>query len=374
MAITTKTFTTLVSDQVASIQARASQLVNFTIGSVLRALVETNSALALWLQGMIVQLLATTRAATSASSDLDSWMADFGLTRLAAVAAKGNVTFSRFTPTVQAVVPIGSIVQTADGSQLFTVTVDITNAAYSLSLGGYVIAAGVSNVTVPVLANALGYAGNVLANQVTSLSQSITYVDTVSNALQFTAGADAEADAALRARFIAYIASLSRATRSAIGNVISAIQTGISYVIVENLTYAGATQNDYFYVVVDDGSGAPPAPFISAVYAAVDAVRPITSTFNVYSPVVITANIALTTITASGYVHATVNALVQAAIQAYINALPLGATLTNSRLAQVAYDASPAVTNVTGITINGSASDLTSTQVQIIKYGTVTVN
>jgi uncharacterized phage protein gp47/JayE len=88
----------------------------------------------------------------------------------------------------------------------------------------------------------------------------------------------------------------------------------------------------------------------------------------------VTANIAMTTTTAAGYSHATVNALVQAAIQTYVNSLPLGATLTNSRLAQLAYDASPAVMNVTGITINGSASDLTSTTVQIIKAGTVTVN
>ncbi|MBX9901260.1 MAG: baseplate J/gp47 family protein, partial [Burkholderiaceae bacterium] len=200
MPINTKTFTTYVTDQVTSIQARSSQLVNFTIGSVLRALVETNAAIALWFQGMIVALLATTRAATSNSSDLDAWMADFGLTRLPAVAAKGNVTFARFTATAQAVIPIGAVVQTADGSQLFTVVIDVANGAYSAGLGGYVMGIGTTNVTVPVVANVLGSAGNVLANPIKSLTQSITFVDTVTNASHLTAGSYAEADAALRAR------------------------------------------------------------------------------------------------------------------------------------------------------------------------------
>ena len=60
-------------------------------------------------------------------------MADFGLTRLPAVAATGQVTFSRFTNTLQAVVPFGSLVQTADGSQKFTVVTDATNSGYNLA-------------------------------------------------------------------------------------------------------------------------------------------------------------------------------------------------------------------------------------------------
>jgi uncharacterized phage protein gp47/JayE len=373
-SIQQKNFQTLVREQVAAIQGAARVLVDMTVGSILRAVVEANAAVVLWLEGLILQLLATTRAATSNASDLDSWMGDYGLTRLPAVAAKGSVTFSRFTPTAQAVVPVGAVVQTADGTQQYTVTADATNPAYNAGQGGYVLAAGVASVTVPVLANVAAAAGNAAPGAITTIAQAISGVDTVTNALQFTNGADAETDAALRARFIAYVAGLSKATRIAIGNAIAALQTNVSYVIVENLTYAGATQNNYFYIVVDDGSGSPPAGFITAVYNAVDAVRPITSTFNVYAPVVVTANIAMTTTTAAGYSHATVNALVQAAIQTYVNSLPLGATLTNSRLAQLAYDASPAVMNVTGITINGSESDLTSTTVQIIKAGTVTVN
>ena len=71
--------------------------------------------------------------------------------------------------------------------------------------------------------------------------------------------------------------------------------------------------------------------------------------------------------TAAGYTHQAIAVQVQAALVAYINSLPLGAALTYSRLAQVAYDASPAVTNVTNTLLNGSTADLPATSLQVIK-------
>lgn len=133
--ITTQDFTTLVRNQVTAIQGAAKALVDLTVGSILRAIVETNAAVILWLQGLILQLLAITRAATSSGADLDSWVGDFGLTRLAAVAASGQVTFARFTPTQQAVVSVGTTIQTGDGAQQFVVTLDTTNPNYSAGLG-----------------------------------------------------------------------------------------------------------------------------------------------------------------------------------------------------------------------------------------------
>lgn len=374
MAITTKTFTTLVQDQVTAIQASAKALVDLTVGSILRAIVEANASVQLWLQGLILQLLAITRAATSTGADLDSWVADFGLTRTAAVAASGTVTFARFTPTNQALIPIGATVQTGDGSQKYTVVVDTTNGAYSLGLGGYVVGAGVSTLNVPVLASTAGAAGNAQAGQVSTLTSPISGIDTVTNASTFTSGADAETDAALRVRFINYIASLSKATKSAIGNAITSLRAGLSYSFVENLTYGGAAQLGYFYVVVDDGTGAPSGSLLTSVSNAIDAVRPVTSTFGVFAPVVQNATVVMTATIASGYDPVATKALVTAALKTYINSLALGQSLTYSRLAQIAYDASPGVTNVTAVTLNGGTSDLSATVQQVVKWLAVTVN
>lgn len=373
MALSTKDFNSLVQEMVANVQGFAKVLVDLTIGSILRAVVEATGSVVMWLQGLILALLAITRAATSSGSDLDSWMADYGVTRLPANAATGSVTFSRFTPTQQAVVPVGAVVQTSDGSQQYTVNTDTTNPAYNASLGGYVIAAGVSSVAVSVAAVTAGTAANVIAGAISSLAQAIPYVDSVANALAFTNGVDAETDSNFRIRFVSYIQSLSKATKAAIGYAITSLQQGLTYSLLENQTYAGVAQMGNFVVIVDDGTGTPSGTLLSSVANAVDAVRPFTSTFDVHAPVVVNASVAMTCTIASGYDPVATKALVVTALKTYINALTLGQSLAYSRLSQIAYDASPGVTNVTGVTLNSGTSDLTATGLQVIKWLSVTV-
>ena len=64
MQLSLQNFSTLVEGMAASVQGAAS-LLDLTVGSVLRAILEANAAVALWLQWLIVQVLATTRLATS---------------------------------------------------------------------------------------------------------------------------------------------------------------------------------------------------------------------------------------------------------------------------------------------------------------------
>lgn len=372
-APTTLDFTTLVRNQVAAIQAMSATLVNFTIGSILRAIVEANASVALWLQGLILQLLAATRASTAADADLDSWMADFGVSRLAAVAATGSVTFSRYTPTNQTTIPVGTMVQTGDGTEVFAVTADTTNPAFNAGLNAYVVPAATASLTVPVQAQTPGAGGNVSASTITLLSQAVPGIDTVTNAAAFTNGLDQESDSALRVRFVNFINSLSKATKAAIGAAVLNVQQGLSYSITENFDYSGAANTGYFYVVVDDGSGSPSTNLLNSVSNAIDAVRPVGTAFAVFGPSVVTATVAMTITTDVGYTHSAVVSDVQAAIAAYINGLGIGATLRYTRLAQLAYDASPGVINVTAVTLNAGTSDLTATAKQLVRAGTITV-
>ncbi|MGA7584843.1 MAG: baseplate J/gp47 family protein [Rouxiella badensis] len=375
MALNIKTFATLVSDQVTALQGAAAGLVDTAIGSILRSILESNSAVAIWIQQLIVNLLVTTRAATSSGDDLDSWMADFSFTRLAATAATGQVVFSRFTATNQAVIPVGTQVSTTDGSQAYLVTTDTTNAAYDPTLAGYLIAAGVTSVRVPVQAVTAGAAGNALEGTITVISGSVQYVDTVTNPVTFGTGEDAESDTDFRARFVLWIASLSKSTLSAIGYALSSMQNGVTYTLTENQTYSGLSQPGYFYAVVDDGSGAPSSTFLGQAYSAIDAVRGFTVTFGVFAPARVTANIAMTITLSAPAVRAEVVALVDAALEAYVAGLALGQTLPFTQLATIAYGASPYVTNVTGVMLNGSlADDLTATASQVIRAGTISVS
>ncbi|MGT3569124.1 baseplate J/gp47 family protein, partial [Klebsiella pneumoniae] len=53
-----KSFATLVRDQATAIQAKASSLIDFTIGSILRSVAESNAGVALWLESLVLQVLA----------------------------------------------------------------------------------------------------------------------------------------------------------------------------------------------------------------------------------------------------------------------------------------------------------------------------
>jgi uncharacterized phage protein gp47/JayE len=374
MAVSVQSFTQFVENQVAAIQGYCATLLDFTVGSILRAFVEATAAMGLFLEAVALQVAALTRAQTSNGPDLDSFYAQFNFTRLAATVSSGNVTFSRFTNTAQALIPVGTIVQSFDGSQQFQVVADTTNAAYSVAQNGFIIVAGTSSLTVAAQSLTAATTANVAAGTITQIVNAVQYVDTVTNASSFVGGTNAETDAAYRARFVLYIASLSKATKAAVQYAISLVPDVSSYTLIENQAIGGATQYGYFYVVVDNGTGSPSSGFLASIYSAIDSVRPLGTYFSVIAPTTVTANIAMTLTTAAGYVHSTVTAAVQIAISQYVSSLGIGATLPYSRLSQIAYDASPGVLNVTAVTINSGTSDVTATSQQEVIASSVVVS
>lgn len=374
MALTTKSFTKLVNDAATAAQGAARATLDLSVGSVLRAVFEASSATTIWLQSLVLQLLSTTRASTSSAADLDTWMADFGLSRFAAIPATGLVTFARFTATTEAVIPVGTTVQTADGTQTYTVVADSNLTYYNAKRGAYVLPAAMASAVVAVQAVDAGAQGNAVAGAVSVITTSLPGIDTVTNTAALANGADAESDEAFRARFQVYLQSLSKATRGAIGYAVTSYREGLTYSLVENQNKDGSEHLGFFYVVVDDGSGAPSDILLAGVYNAIDAVRAFTVSFAVFAPDVVEAAVQLSITTASGYDHATLVADVVTALQNYINTLPLGTPLNYTRLAQVAYDTSPGITNVNGMLINGTTFDLEVTPSQVVKAGLVSVN
>lgn len=376
-----QTFTALVQQFAAAAQGAASALLDFTVGSISRALAEGCSSIALWLQWIAVLILQMTRAATSVGPQLDSWMADFSLIRLPAVAATGSVTFSRFTPSSSALVSVDAQVKTADGTRIFAVVADTTNGLWNAALNGFLIPAGtasgtctVQDVTTDSSGDlSVGTAGNVAAGTLSLLASAIPGIDTVTNAGAFTNGIDAETDAALRARFANYITTLSRATLSAVAYAVQSVQQGLTWTIQENLA-GGSYQLGNFEVTVDDGSGDPPSTLLDAVYAAIDLVRPVGSTFTVVGPSDLTADITFVLTTNPTTNKPNLIGPVTTAIDAYINALPVGATLPFTMLAVVIYCVDPSITNVTSLQINSAAADIVPTQGQVVKAGTVVIS
>jgi hypothetical protein len=378
-----KSIVTLVSNQASAVQASASALIDFSVGSILRAVAEANAAVAAWLQGMILQVLAISRLATSFGTDVDSFVNDYGLYRLSSSASAGSVTFSRIQTTNSALIPVGAQVQSADGTQTFTVIIDATNSAYSASLAGFLLPAGVASVSLLVTSANVGTATNVVAGAVNRLLTSISGVDYVNNAGAMSGGANAETDAALKIRFVLYLASLSKATASAIGFAVTSLQLGIQYTLTANVNYAGQAQLGYFYVVVDDGTGAPPAALLASAYAVIQPVVALTISFGVFAPIVTTATVSGTIIVAPGYNATTVKAAVAVAWTNYIANLGLGVGLNYVALGAVATGIVSAGAQVGGVPgcvgvdnflLNAGTADIAANAQYTIKPGTVSAN
>jgi uncharacterized phage protein gp47/JayE len=366
-------FSTLVQQMAAAVQGGAQQLIDLSVGSVLRAVLEASASVALWMQWLILQVLSMTRASTSNGPDLDSWMADYSLVRLPGAPANGIVTFARYTSGLSGFVPVGTVVRTVDGTQSFAVVASATSTVVN-GVTSYSLQAQQASVDVPVQALVAGSAGNVLAGAIGLLNAAIPGIDTVNNAAPFVGGVDPESDAALRLRFQTYINSLPLATRLAVSNAILAVQQGLRFGIVENEDGSGNSLPGHFVVAVDDGTGNPPASLISDVQAAVEQVRPLGSTYAVTPPVVVNVTVGMNLETSNSLTEPAVAASVQKAVLAWIAGLPMGGTLAISKLDALGHGADPSVVSVVGTTINGGTADVAAPVNGVIIAASVVVN
>jgi hypothetical protein len=301
MQVTLQSFSSFVNIGAAAAQSACQRLTNLAVGSVSRAMLEANASIALWQQYLYVQLWNGARLATSTGSDVDSYIGDFGLTREQSVPASGTVTFGRSFGISALIVPYfgidgtantnGAQVITADGTVAFGVIANTAIATWNPTLGGYFLPTGTASVDVPVRALTAGTSGNVQAHAISLIASAIPGVDTVDNVTVFSNGVDGESDAAARARFQSFVATRARATRAAVQNAIQSVQQNLSNDIIENTLPNGTPQPGFFTVTIDDGSGAPPPVLINQVYAAIDLVRPVGSTFTVQPPAVIIASV-----------------------------------------------------------------------------------
>jgi len=81
--------------------------------------------------------------------------------------------------------------------------------------------------------------------------------------------------------------------------------------------------------------------------------------------------LSLVTATPSSFQTAAAN--VTNAITAFVGSLGIGDALTIARIAQLALDADPTVENATGISINGSGTDLVPPASSVIQLQSVSI-
>ncbi len=371
-----------VIDEIAAIQAQLPDTYQFTLGSIVLAIVEAHGATAIWEESLIQFVLARTRLATSQGTDCDTFVADFGLSRLPAVAATTSVIFSSYSVNQQRIVPVGATVTTQAGitsAVSYAVTIDITNPAYNPLVNGYVMAINTPSVTVPVQCTVAGIVGNVPANTVTVINSPIPSIDTVTNPSPVDTGLPAQTDTQLRTYFVAYLNGLARATQTALGFAIQSVQEGLEYLIVENTDYASQTEVlGQFYAIVDDGSGDPPDQLLTQVRTALNNYRGLSIRYAVYPPIIVdatvTATIVFPTIDQVLYVNPDIVPAANAAVNLYISLIPFGGTLFYGRLYHIIYNVINNIVpdlvdlfDITDLLLNGDTVDLTSLNTEAIR-------
>lgn len=379
MPLETKSYSTILADFGNAVQSAATKYLNkvldFSIGSIVRAMGSASAGVTLWIQGLIVTLLSSIRLATSSGTDVDTFIADFGLTRLAAAASSGFVTFFRYNSAYQASIPVGQIVSSA-GNLQFAVVADTTNSYFDLASQTFIIPAGISSINVKVICQTAGIIGNVAINQINIINTPIPFVDTVTNANAFVNGADPETDSQVKTRFVLYINSLSKATLSAVKDAIMNVREGIEYAVVENKDYdTNSLLYGYFYNVIDDGTGHPTTDLLQSVYNAVDAVRPISVRFGVYpaDPIVVnvTATLLIDNMT---YSDDAVTSAVNSTVSNYIESVGIGNVIYYTKLESIIYSALPdGIYNVSSVLLNGGTVDITSDSKHSFIVGTISL-
>ena len=198
----------------------------------------------------------------------------WGLTRIAATAATGSVTF---TGTAGAVVPANTELRRGDDAR-YLLAADVT-------IGGGGTGSG------SVTARVAGAAGNSAAGVALQLVAPVAGAQpsAVVAAGGLAAGADAEGDAALRARLLQRIQTPPAGGAAADYVVWARAVAGVEKVWVYP-NWAGAGTVGVAFVTT--GGAIPAAPLVAAVQAALDLRRPVTASVVVFAPA--TQAVALT--------------------------------------------------------------------------------
>jgi hypothetical protein len=385
MQLSLQTKSQIGANMTAAIQGAAATggfTISMNPGSAMLAFVNACAGTYLWLQWLAIQVLSAARLATCSGSDCDLFCADFGFLRIAGTAASGQVTFARYSAGQQAIIPVGSMIKTTDGTQSFKLVADTAQEAYLATAYAYVIPAGVVSITATVQNSSVGVAGNIIAGALGLVTSNIPYVDTVTNAAAFSNGMNAESDTAFKSRFSLFLTSLAKATPIALQSAVLGVAQNLTCAVLSGVqTVGGPFAPGYGLIAVDDGSGATPNATLAAIATAATgpSMLALGAVCTVIQAPVITAEVALTIICATSVQKSAALPLVTAAVSAYISGLPVStpavpAPLAYSALFKIAYGASANVTNVTGVTLNGGTSDVGGVAGTVVRAGRVAVS
>lgn len=288
----------------------------------------------------------------------------------------GNLTLATPLPGVTLTNPAGTygaVTQTGSGTGTITlsgspvgphsINVEITSTgaagvatwSYSIDGAAYVSAGAVSSLT-----NVGGVGINVTlvnGSSGTSFVVNDIYASYCPGSWITTQGANLESDATLAGRCRNRWASLSTVPTSGLYQLLAQSTPSVGAQVTQVITVPDATVNNKINLVVAGPAGALPGAAISLIQAYVSPRARGTDNPVVVSPTSLNVTLA-GTITVSVSQLATAQVSIQAVISNYVNGVGINGTLRVAAIIDAIMNVS-GVVDVSGVTINGSASNLT---------------
>lgn len=360
----------LVALQVNATQAASEAILDFSIGSIIRSVIDGNMGLALYLQELFKKTEALTRLATSEGNDKLTFGADFNFNPPPAGFATTQQTFYRTSATTQGFIPVGATIQTQDGiSQngaiVFAVVADDTNPNWNAGLNGYTIPVSTFNIAVLAQCLTAATAGNVTANAITVITSPINGISTTTNLLSVTNGTNVLNGSAYDNAFYLYLSGLESGTVNAIKSAILQIQSNLDVAVIEYYSFDLTPTPGFVTVIVDDGSGDPPDALIAQADGALEIIRAGGIHAAVYKPLTLAVTISVTILVPLDTDEDAITLIVQNAIAVYFSStLKIGITLRYSRIFEIIYDSSTLILNVSSLVVNGGSADITAARNQ----------
>lgn len=347
MAFSRPTLSDLINRAITDIQSRLPGADATLRRSNLNVLSRVHAGVVHGLYGFIDWLSKQVIYDTAEAEYLERWASIWGINRIAASFATGNVTLAGSNGVT---IPVGTELQRADGA-LYTVDADVTISA------GTAVAA--------VTALDAGQAGNASTGAVMNLSTPIAGVNAAATAGVLSGGADAEIDDSLRSRFIARIQNPPHggAAHDYVAWALEVAGVTRAWVYPGEL---GAGKVTVRFVRDNDASIIPDSGEVSTVQAYIDNLRPVTADVTVVAPVANSLNFTFSSI---GPNTATVKAAVEAELADLINreAIP-GGTLYLSHI-RAAISAAVGETNYV---LTAPSADVVNTTGYMTTLGVIT--
>ncbi len=317
---------------------------------------------AMWAQQVLIRGFAS----TTFGAYLDLRAEEHGVTRLAAVAAKGTVTF---TGTPGTVVPLGTRVSTASAGGTAAV-VFATDAEVTVGVGGTVNAA--------VTAVTAGSSGNVVAASITFISSAIAGIASVTNAAPTTGGADAETDATLLTRYLQKVRNPSSSGNKADYINWAMEVAGVGGASVVPLWNGAGTVK---VAILKADKTSADAALVTAVQNYIDPApgngegkAPIGATVTVVAATAVQINVTATLTIAAGYDAASVKAAAEANIEAYLKSLAFAQDndVLFARVGNAIID-TVGIQDYAGLQVNGGVANIVIANTEVAVKGVITL-